>query len=137
MKTKTSQNEPAKARCAPADGAAAGWKRCAHEMPDSDLTVMIHHADEDEPVWMGYHDGATWRQVDGTRCAVTHWMHLPDAPSGCDGWIGKLETARDSAARHAARAIRAGDAVAEKIAKRCWDAYCEAIDAERGRGSLH
>jgi hypothetical protein len=51
--------------------AASGsaWIRCQDEMPDADLTVMIHHAGEDEPVWMGYHDGETWRMVDGARCS--------------------------------------------------------------------
>lgn len=58
----------------------ARWRRCADEMPDSDQTVMIHHAEEDEPVWLGYHDGETWRLVDGTRCAVSHWKHLPPPP---------------------------------------------------------
>ena len=84
MKTKTNRNEAAQASCAPAAGSAAGWKRCADEMPDSDSTVMIHHAEEDEPVWMGYHDGETWRMVDGTRCAVSHWMPLPEPPRGDD-----------------------------------------------------
>ena len=57
------------------------WRAVADEMPDSDQTVMIHHAEEDEPVWMGYHDGETWRLVDGNRCAVTHWMPLPEPPT--------------------------------------------------------
>jgi hypothetical protein len=52
-------------------------------MPDDNLTVMIHHAEEDEPVWMGYYDGddGTWRTVDGARTAVTHWADLPDPPN--------------------------------------------------------
>lgn len=56
------------------------WKRVEDEMPDSDLTVMIYHAEEDEPVWLGYHDGDTWRTVDGAQCLVSHWMDLPAGP---------------------------------------------------------
>jgi hypothetical protein len=68
------------------------WKPCTTELPDCDLTVLIHHPDEDEPVWMGYHDGETWRTIDNTRCEVTHWQHLPEPaqtpneePSGSAG----------------------------------------------------
>jgi hypothetical protein len=59
------------------------WQSVADQMPDDDLTVMIHHPEEDEPVWLGYHDGDddTWRTVDGTRCEVTHWAEMPDAPN--------------------------------------------------------
>jgi hypothetical protein len=57
-----------------------GWIPCSQALPDSDLTVMIHHPEEDEPVWLGYHDGETWRMADGTRCSVTHWMPLPEPP---------------------------------------------------------
>jgi len=58
------------------------WHSVAEQMPDDDLTVMIHHADEDEPVWMGYYDGEnkTWRSVDAARCLVSHWADLPDLP---------------------------------------------------------
>jgi len=76
--------EQAVKETAPAVGPVVGWRRCADEMPDSDSTVMIHHAEEGEPVWMGYHDGETWRQVDGARCAVTHWMPLPEPPNASD-----------------------------------------------------
>jgi len=56
------------------------WTRCADDLPDSDLTVMIHHPDEDEPVWVGYLDGETWRTAEGVRVAVTHWMPIPEPP---------------------------------------------------------
>ena len=58
-----------------------GWTRCADALPDSDLTVMIHHPEEDEPVWVGYHDGKRWRTAEGARVAVTHWMPMPEPPS--------------------------------------------------------
>ena len=73
MKTKTKRNE-----------AAAGWKRCADEMPSTSSTVIIHHPDEVETVWLGYHDGEKWRYADGVLVAVTHWMPLPTPPSGVD-----------------------------------------------------
>lgn len=57
------------------------WKRVDDEMPDSDSTVLIFHKDEDEPVWLGYHDGETWRTVEGTRTAVSHWSEMPDGPN--------------------------------------------------------
>jgi hypothetical protein len=57
---------------------AQPWKRCTEEMPDSDTTVMIYHPEVAEPVWLGYHDGETWRDVCGLRAAVSHWMHLPE-----------------------------------------------------------
>lgn len=64
-----------------APGAPGGWTRCADDLPDADLTVMIHHPDEDEPVWVGYLDGETWRTAEGVRVAVTHWMPMPEPPS--------------------------------------------------------
>lgn len=59
---------------------ALRWKRCEDVMPDSDETVMVHHPGEDEPVWIGYHDGEVWRYIDGAQCGVTHWMELPAPP---------------------------------------------------------
>lgn len=53
----------------------------ASELPDSDLTVLVHHPDEDEPVGMGYHDGQTWRAADAMRVNVTHWMPIPEPPT--------------------------------------------------------
>ena len=69
---------------APDKSAAAdppGWRTCTREMPDADLTVMIHHPKSDEPVWMGFYDGECWRSIDGARTHVSHWMPLPDGPS--------------------------------------------------------
>jgi hypothetical protein len=57
------------------------WIPTANDtLPDTDLTVMIHMPDEDEPVWLGYHDGETWRTVDAARCEVSHWADLPEPP---------------------------------------------------------
>jgi hypothetical protein len=85
MITKTARKKTEKARCAPAAGSAAGWKCCAEEMPDSDLTVLIANPIwPDDPVWIGYHDGDVWRDIDNMRLnsAPTHWMDFPAPPSG-------------------------------------------------------
>lgn len=34
-----------------------GWNDAAKQLPDSDMTVIIHCPDEDEPIWLGYHGG--------------------------------------------------------------------------------
>ncbi len=60
------------------------WIAAADHMPDADLTVLIHHPENDEPVWLGYHDGETWRDVDATRCKVSHWADLPRSPSAIE-----------------------------------------------------
>ena len=75
--------ESRNARRSAADCSVVRWLSVADEMPDDGLTVMIHHAEEDEPVWLGYYDGGdgTWRTVDGARTAVTHWADMPDPPN--------------------------------------------------------
>lgn len=55
------------------------WKAVEDEMPDSDATVLIA-CETDEPVWLGYHDGETWRTADGAAMNVTHWAELPEPP---------------------------------------------------------
>ena len=40
-----------------------------HWMPMPELTVMIYHPEEDEPVWLGYLDGKTWRTVEVAEIA--------------------------------------------------------------------
>ena len=57
------------------------WIPCADDMPDSDATVMIHQPGDADPVWIGLHDGDTWRTADGERTEVTHWCHFPPPPS--------------------------------------------------------
>ena len=59
------------------------WIRVSQEMPDSELTVLIHCPISDDPVWIGYHDGTAWRAVDGMDLGedfVDHWAALPDPP---------------------------------------------------------
>lgn len=57
-----------------------GWTSSRRSLPDSDLTVLIHSSASDEPVWMGYHDGETWRAISGEKAKVTHWAPLPEPP---------------------------------------------------------
>lgn len=57
------------------------WKSVHDEMPDSDQTVLVHAIDADEPVWLGFHDGETWRDVNTVPLlTVTHWRDLPCPP---------------------------------------------------------
>lgn len=49
-------------------------------LPDSDQTVMVHHPKNEEPVWMGYHDGECWRDIDGMTIRVSHWAPLMEPP---------------------------------------------------------
>mgnify|MGYP001589654245 CR=1 FL=1 len=62
------------------------WVDVAAGLPDSDETVMVYSATEDEPVWLGYHDGAKWRSVAGEPWDVEAWGAMPDGPvNGCAG----------------------------------------------------
>lgn len=56
------------------------WIPAKKRLPDSDTTVIIYTPDEDEPIWIGYHDGRMWRSVEGVRVRVTAWMDLPEPP---------------------------------------------------------
>ena len=58
------------------------WIAVSDELPDADTTVLTHKAAWDEPVWMGWLDGDTWRDVDAMTCdpAPTHWMNFPEPP---------------------------------------------------------
>lgn len=59
------------------------WTAAAIQLPDADLTVLIHCPISDDPVWLGYFDGETWRDVDGGDLGTTfvdHWANLPDPP---------------------------------------------------------
>jgi hypothetical protein len=56
------------------------WIDAETQLPDSDLTVLIHHQANDEPVWLGYHDGETWRDVNAEEVQVSHWMDMPAPP---------------------------------------------------------
>lgn len=49
-------------------------------LPDSDTTVMVALDPEfhDEPVWLGYHDGLDWMDIDGNvLVSVLGWAELP------------------------------------------------------------
>lgn len=70
---------------APSSGsvAAVEWVDAMQAKPDSDCTVLIHCPIADDPVWLGYHDGETWRNADGEALEeefVDHWANLPDPP---------------------------------------------------------
>lgn len=57
----------------------------ASDLPDADTTVLVHCLAGDEPVWVGYFDGETWRSTDGDDLedsVVLHWAHLPEPPGG-------------------------------------------------------
>ena len=57
------------------------WKRCEDELPDADQTVLIYAAGADEPVWMGFYDSEVWRDAEGMRAEVTHWLPFPEPPN--------------------------------------------------------
>jgi hypothetical protein len=60
-----------------------GWVDACKQLPDSDTTVLIHCPISDDPVWIGYHDGEMWRQIDGEALPddfVDHWAELPEPP---------------------------------------------------------
>ena len=57
------------------------WKLAAIEMPDSDLTVLIYGPTIDPEVWLGYHDGETWLDIEGRKMEpVIAWAELPEPP---------------------------------------------------------
>jgi hypothetical protein len=61
---------------------ALAWTDGAAALPDDDILVLI--ALTNGEVWPGYRDGDAWRYVDAmpiTGERVTHWMHMPIAPS--------------------------------------------------------
>lgn len=61
---------------------ALDWIPVDAKLPDDDTLVLIALNDDD--VWPGYRDGDAWRYLDAmpiTVERVTHWMHLPAAPT--------------------------------------------------------
>ena len=56
------------------------WIPVEQGLPDSDLTVHITLAPgASEPVWLGYLDGDTWRDIEGNEVMVTHWAPMLEA----------------------------------------------------------
>jgi DNA-binding transcriptional MocR family regulator len=60
------------------------WVDVRFDRPDVDTDVLIFAPGADPDVWVGYLDGETWRNADGTTAefAVTHWRDLPNPPVG-------------------------------------------------------
>lgn len=59
---------------------ALDWTPVGDRLPDDDTTVMIALTDDDEPVWMGWHDGEGWHVAEGAPADVTHWKPIPEGP---------------------------------------------------------
>jgi hypothetical protein len=57
------------------------WVCVTDRLPDCDMTVMIYDPTADEPIWLAYFHGSTWRVVDGMPAQPTHWMEMPDIPN--------------------------------------------------------
>lgn len=60
------------------------WVDVDHQLPDADETVMVFCPVSDDPVWLGYWDGETWRGVDGGELGekfVSAWATMPDPAS--------------------------------------------------------
>jgi len=56
------------------------WKDVTRGLPDADETVLVALIDNSEPVWLGYHNGSAWCDVEGRIVRVSHWAPLPEAP---------------------------------------------------------
>ena len=63
------------------------WLPVTDAMPDDDTTVLVYAPKSDEPVWLGYFDGADWVTVDGTPydeddgSVPIAWAPLPQGPA--------------------------------------------------------
>lgn len=58
------------------------WISVEQEQPDDDIIVLVYVPDSSEPVWLGYCFDGEWTDVEGSRCEPTHWMPLPEGPTG-------------------------------------------------------
>lgn len=58
------------------------WIEAAQQLPDEDTLVLI--ALENGEVWPAARDHGRWIYMSGGQVLerVTHWMHLPAAPTG-------------------------------------------------------
>lgn len=64
------------------------WRPAASgSMPDSDSTVLVAidvNTPHSEPVWLGYHDGDCWRDIEGQPITVTHWAEMLHGPAAAE-----------------------------------------------------
>jgi len=59
------------------------WHNVLDQMPDADQTVLVWAPTVDEPVWLGWYDGAFWFAIDAADYeddAVKAWASLPSGP---------------------------------------------------------
>lgn len=59
------------------------WTKTTDRLPDSNETVHIFTPGEEEPVWLGFHDGKKWFLIDGfplKKNAVTYWTPMLRGP---------------------------------------------------------
>lgn len=61
---------------------AERWIPCDERLPDDEITVLIAVRDDDEPVWLGWHDEFGWHSADAGPLGdkVTHWRPIPAGP---------------------------------------------------------
>jgi hypothetical protein len=58
------------------------WYPIDCRLPDDDIVVLTYTPTHSEPVWLSYYDGQDWHYVDGDRHTPSHWMELPEQPTG-------------------------------------------------------
>ncbi len=65
----------------PVSGGSGGlvWISVEHELPDSDISVLIWGPSMSDP-FIGYYDDGDFYTVHGRFMKVTHWMDLPEPP---------------------------------------------------------
>jgi hypothetical protein len=58
------------------------WRAVEHELPDSEINVLIIGPEMNGEPFIGYYDDGekNWVTVYGSRVQVTHWMDLPQPP---------------------------------------------------------
>ena len=58
------------------------WRSVEHELPDSDINVLIYGPEMSGEPFIGYYDASepNWVTIHGSRIEVTHWMELPRPP---------------------------------------------------------
>jgi hypothetical protein len=59
----------------------SAWIAVADRLPDAEGVVLGALVDDNEPVWLVYHDGAGWVSAEGSPVNVSHWMDLPAPPT--------------------------------------------------------